>query len=152
MHKQAVQGCALLCLRISFSFLGHLPCMARKSFCSICWQWTAPMFFPHGKNSASMHPSIQFPWSYRLTSLLLASSSCTMLCDAIPNFTVSFLDQSDETSFHYPSWCRKVTTFNSILFQQIWGNIFLAEVCAAINRQGIQQYPKLPITSWTTIP
>jgi len=52
------------------------------------------------------HPTIQFPWAYRLTALLLASS-CTMLCDAIPNSTVLFLDQSDETSFRYSSRCWK---------------------------------------------
>lgn len=66
--------------------------------CSLLMAKTQPVCILH-------HPTIQFPWSYRLRALLLASSSCTVLCHAIPNSSVLFLDQSVETSFHYPSWC-----------------------------------------------
>lgn len=71
---------------------------------------TAPIFSPHGKNSTSMHPSP----SHNTVPVVLETEGIAFgllflhnVVDAIPNSPVLFLDQSDETSFHYPSQCCK---------------------------------------------
>ena len=110
-HLHAQTSSAGLCnVRLSFSFLGHLSCKAQKKLLEHMLTITAPIFSPHGKNSTSMHPSP----SHNTVPVVLETEGIAFgllflhnVVDAIPNSPVLFLDQSDETSFHYPSQCCK---------------------------------------------
>lgn len=92
------------------------------------------------QNLTSMHP-VAFQKTVPIlhaAGIVLASFSWVMLCDAITCSVILFLDHSDGTSFYHPSTCCRVITFNSILFQQLWGNILHLSLCSFFSRRGTQ--------------
>lgn len=128
-HVWAVWGHALSYCRMIFFFPGH--------FSRSGWQasgasegneqhWWFPLAAKTWPICILQHPNRQFPWPYGLRALLSAPFSLAVF--VMPFHAVSFcfwikLMKPLFTTL-YDS-VKKVIAFNSIPFQQLWGNIFV---------------------------